>query len=550
MRSRPANTTPLRGEHGFAMIFALMTLLVCGLLVAAAIAASREDVQLTHTYSNQQNAYFAALAGLNAYKYQLNANPDYWSTCPTASNVEVPGNSSEKYSYETLPTQAHEEKHEACKAETSAIVESSGSAAGTFRVKATGTIENSRCGSEAGKAVLCKRSIIATFEHSSFLNYAFESNYELVDPATLKLTATQTKECEKYYKEGRPNPPCETFPWIEGDSIEGPFHTNDSAEIEAVSKGPTFGRKGSTDKVEMRGGHFGTTPTIYGTYIENGPIVYPPESGSELIKEAELKYEGRTVIKLENGAFMKVKKAGASSYETVEYPKSGVIAIENKSGCNEEYTPFFPNYSATATTCGNAYVSGEYNRSLTIISEDNIVINGNITTTGGASGGEPTGTATLGLIAEKYVRLYHPVTGNCESGLTTECKSADVGNAQYSCNQKSQKNEKATAVTEELGAALYEPVIDAAILSSKNSWGVDNFGCPETSSGSPELGTIHIWGSIAEEWRGRVTCCAAGGVYLKSYKWDTRLEDDPPPSFLSPKITTWTVERQTAPPET
>ena len=40
-----------------------------------------------------------------------------------------------------------------------------------------------------------------------------------------------------------------------------------------------------------------------------------------------------------------------------------------------------------------------------------MIVVGNTTTTGGSSGGEPTGTATLGLIATNFVRVYHPVKG-------------------------------------------------------------------------------------------------------------------------------------------
>src|ERR1700693_4566016 len=84
-----------RSEHGFAMIFALMVLFVAGLLAAAAFMATNEDVTLTRTYSNQQKAYFAALAGLDEYKYELSANPNYWLTSNScqeqAEPVAVPG---------------------------------------------------------------------------------------------------------------------------------------------------------------------------------------------------------------------------------------------------------------------------------------------------------------------------------------------------------------------------------------------------------------------------------------------------------------------------
>ena len=71
---------------------------------------------------------------------------------------------------------------------------------------------------------------------------------------------------------------------------------------------------------------------------------------------------------------------------------------------------------------------------------------------------------------------------------------------------------------------------------------LDNFSC-----GGP-LGEITIWGSIAENFRGRVTCCGAGGIYIKNYKYDERLKTIQPPDFLAPSSTEVTLSRVTAPP--
>jgi hypothetical protein len=539
MTTTPNTRRSIRDEHGFAMFFAVMVMLVCTLLVAAAITAAREDVTSTRTYSNEQRAYFAALAGIDAYKYQLSANSSYWGTCPeipTSKPAVVPGTSKEEeYTYKTLASTGHT----ACESgKISSVLESANSASGTFRVEATGKVANSKCG-----ASVCTRSVVATFNHPSFLDYVFVSNYELVDPNTVGLT---TAECEHYYEERQKGKgsSCVDFPWISEDVIEGPFHTNDAADIAGT---PTFGRPGHNDPIEMDEGYYNGTPKFNGKgYKSGGSILLPPETGPELIEEAELKLKGRTVIHLKEGTPGELEIKNNGKTETRQFPKNGVVAVENGTkGCGISYTPFFPSYTAD-TECGDVYVSGTYTQSLTIIAENDIIINGNTTTTGGAGGGEPTGTATLGLIADKYVRLYHPVKGPCESGITSTCKSEEVGGAQYNCSSNAENAEtlKYDAATEELGVALKNPVIDAALLSTKNSWGVDNFGC-----GKP-LGTINIWGSIAEDWRGRVTCCASGGDYVKSYKWDSRLETDQPPDFLAPTTNGgWKIERETAPPE-
>ncbi len=522
-----------RDERGFAMVIALMVMFICGLLIAAVVMATEQDVELTHTNAEQQRAYFAALAGVEAYKYQMAANGNYWTTCPkSATAVAVPGETEETYTFRTLPATGHA----TCESgKLTTIIDGATSASGTFHIEATGTITGSKCGSHT-----CSRSVVATFKHPGFLNYVYMSNYELVDPNTVGKT---TSECEHYYKERQAGKgsSCVSFPWISEDALEGPVHTNDAADISGT---PTFGRSGHNDPIEMDEGYYGGTPNFNGKgYTEKGAILLPPESGPELISEAALKYKGRTVIILKEGGKLEVKTNGSSKYETVAWPSNGIIAVQNgASGCSVTYTPFFPSYTKD-TECGDVYISGKYTQSLTVIAENDVIMNGNITTTGGESGGAPSGAAALGLIANKYMRLYHPVQGPCEEGPNFKCVDRESFAAQYECNQENAAASYSEA-TKELGGSLNNPVIDAALLSTKNSWGVDNFGC-----GKP-LGTITIWGSIAQDWRGRVTCCASGGDYVKSYKYDSRFESIQPPDFLAPSTNAgWKVVRETAPPE-
>ena len=124
------------------MIFVVMVLFVSSLLVAGAFAAANGDIHLNRTNTAQDKAYFAAQAGLQAYLYQLNTAPNYWTTCPhtpekekVKEGVKVPGTTEETYTYETLPATGHA----TCESgKQGTIVESAGSASGTFRIKATG----------------------------------------------------------------------------------------------------------------------------------------------------------------------------------------------------------------------------------------------------------------------------------------------------------------------------------------------------------------------------------------------------------------------------
>jgi hypothetical protein len=157
--------------------------------------------------------------------------------------------------------------------------------------------------------------------------------------------------------------------------------------------------------------------------------------------------------------------------------------------------------------CADLWVKGSYTSSLTLASENDIIVNGNLTRTG---------NVTLGLIPNNFVRVYHPVTNR---------------------NGNSCTNAAATPTNVR---------IDAAILSLAHSFIVDNYFC-----GAP-LGTLTVNGAIAQKFRGPVgtggTNIATG--YAKAYSYDDRLKYINPPHFLSPVQAPWDLMRFTeqAPP--
>lgn len=534
------------------MVVALMVMLIGSLLAAAAFVATNEDVALTRSYTSQQKAYFAAEAGIAVYKYQLTANPNYWQACPkteASPAPTVPGTTDESYEYKTLGAN----KNATCTSGKQAtIIETSGTASGTFRVESTGF--------SGGR----KRSVVATFTHPGFLNYAWVSNYEVEDPATFTPVPTH---CNHYYKERKEIAEgkveiegkkytkeleeCPPIPFIGEDEINGPFHTNDGVAIcQEFAGKPTFGRKSTgTDVIEMNGGHYGSTIfgcsaglELFGKYTEAGATLFPPLTDNELLETAEYKFKGRTVIELESTKTPNTLTVTTYNFAKKEFvtekekpfPTNGVIYVENEKECPVTYSPFAYDKNYTEEfekpSCGTVYLKGKYTQSLTIAAQKDIIINGNITTTteGGKENAKPTENATLGLIANGFVRIYHPVTTG------TENKREPGG-----CNASNQ-----TAATDPRKfGSIKDPIVDAAILSTNHSWIVDNFMC------GAELGTLTVWGVIAQEWRGRVTAGAGKGGYLKNYNYDERFKTKQPPNFLSPTTTDWKVTRETQPPK-
>jgi Tfp pilus assembly protein PilX len=511
----------LAGERGFTMIIAIGVLFVTSLMLVAAFTIANGEVITTHTDTNQKQAYYAALAGVQEYEYKLQANPNYWESCAEPKS-SVPEEKTESYEVTPLPASTAPSGTEKCSTSNpfATMIEASGTLANTFRIKSTGF---------AGKE---KKVIIATFKVTGFLDFIYYTNYETEDPALYKAPAGCA---EHYYSSwSKAKLSCETITFTSGDSVEGPMHTNDSARVEGSAE---FGRPKHVpaDAIEILGGTYpedsggkctGGKPvfnTPSGCYSLVGEPLTPPPNDTSLTSyvEAANHFEGQTKLTLE-GATNKIavssytlnaKKEVIEVKKTIEWPKNGLIYVSQLTGAACSYA-----YEATSSDdstelkerhpCGDVYVTGSYKESLTIASADNVIITGNLwpTSVEGKIGKEPptTSTAVLGLIAENYVRVYHPCSSSNGTG------------------------------------SLENPWIYAAMLATAHSFLVDNFNCGKA------LGELHIWGAIAQDYRGIVGQVGGSG-YIKDYKYDNRLATDEPPYFLAPLKAGWKIARETAP---
>jgi len=564
----------LASEQGFTLIVALGVLLVSSLLMTAAFVAAEGDIHLTQSDTTAKKAYYAALAGVEDYEYHLTQDGNYLNYCTTPSPanpalnqaykegtktplkaselkkplVEVPGSGgSEQYAIQLLPAESDKEEHPKCN--TSNVVgsmieqEAKSGVAGTFRLQSTGFAE--------GK----ERTIVATFRNLNFLSFVWYTMYETGDSV---LYGKGGPECDHFYGE---RPGCNQFNnyFIEGEKVNGPMHTEDHVGICGTPEhGPEFGRN-ENDKIEFGNGkhkaegevgwsgqtycpsesHAKFKGTLIPPYLTQQ--IQPPPSDEELqhiVEKPAYEFKGKTEIALE-GERMSVSKwkeelpAGSNKWvkETVPnvaFPLNGVIYVANSGGC-ELYSPFgpVPAYNKD-NTCGNVYVHGKYEKPLTIAAENDIIINGNITPP--LSEGKPSTNAMLGLIANNFVRIYHPLTG-ARGKTYTNCGTATND----------------TTSTPELPEDLKSPEIYAAILAVKHSFIVDNFDC-----GKPELGPLKVYGAIAGLFTNGMTGVFSGTTALTGYPYnltyDNRLEVAEPPHFLNPIEAAWYVQRETLAP--
>ncbi len=544
------------------MVVTVIGVSLIAMLVLVAVTAVNGDSHLTGHDLQQKQAYEAAKAGIDDYAYHLHANNSYWTNCAsveetsTAVNLMntspakaihrrvVPGTTGAEYAIELLP--ATTSKYSQCDVAhaTESMLQSKDPLKGTFRIRSTGFDRG------------VERSIIATFKPASFLDYVYFTQYETSDPVTYGNEETikgAYEQCEKTIAEGRYNATipnsggkyCDAISFVSEDFINGPMHTNDAFVICGT---PTLGGS-AADPVEVGGppvGWFSTSNSalhsgsncngseknFLGTLTANSAILKPPPTNSELQSIAGSKFKGQIRICL-SGNNMTVltysetstceKPVGTPLYPTGPIPANGVVYDESGT-CSGAYTPFNASYEVTTppSECGDVFLEGNYTGQLTIAAANNIVITGNVCLESCSNEPPLKGEGVLGLVANNFVRIYHPEAYRIEKkeqfGKVVEEKKV------FECKNGT--------------GVLSNVTIDAAILAIAHSFIVDNYNC------GAKLGTLKVNGAIAQKYRGAVGTSGGTG-YLKSYNYDSRLRYIEPPSFIEPEKTAWVIGRET-----
>ena len=520
----------VRNEEGFTMIVVMLAMLFVSLVLVATVSAVNGDLRLTGRDLDRKQAYEAAQAGIADYSYHLNSDTNYWSKCtgvgtPTAVNQfgsttnrkAVTGTNGASYSIELIPATG---KSSCVAGDASSMIELTGPALGTFRIRST------------GYSGTVKQQVVATYRRSSFLDYVYFTQLETSDPVTYGYTSSTAiaganSQCSKTETAGRYDSPipgtggdyCNRIVFANGEQINGPLHTNDKLRI---SGSPTFGRT-AADAIEAGANPAwsasgSASPNFVGTLRPGAAILTPPATNGSLSNvSGAVKFDGTVRIELSGNNFRSTTNSGAQSAWT-PIPASGVIYVSNQS-CSAIYSPYTVRDQPTEYNdlgCGNALVSGSYTGQLTIAAENDILIEGDLCR-GTSCSGSPSGSGLLGLIANNFVRVRHPLTNS--DTTVNSCNGAS--NANY------------TKVSR----------IDAAILSIDHSFIVDHYNCGAV------LGTLTVNGAISQKFRGPVGIVGSSTPgYDKNYNYDDRLKYISPPQFLDPIQSSWSVQRQTIDP--
>lgn len=333
-----------------------------------------------------------------------------------------------------------------------------------------------------------------------------------------------------------------------GDVINGPLHSNDLLKL---GGNPLFA---NADTSVWTGSYPATGPLYWGTGTPStGTASQPgyapqaskqpttvPAGNTELLRYVLPKtdsdpnvdrkgclYRGATKITF-TGTTMTVYSPNTTDTAT----PSRCLDVANRSQPQSKPIPPVIYVAATTGTCtsagypasgedttglttnydckrGNAYVSGTVDAAVTVASADDVVVVGDTKYADGGSG-----TDVLGLAANGYVWVYHPVNS---------AKANLPG---------------------------YTPVytIQAGILSLKHSFLVQNYDRGAALSDGSTAKKLNVYGAIAQAFRGPVgtgngTTASTG--YLKNYVYDTRFGALQPPYFIKPVASPWQVQSVT-----
>jgi Tfp pilus assembly protein PilX len=508
----------LRQEAGYTLVLVMGLLLLSSLFALAAWSAGNNDIPIAQHDVDAKRAYGAAEAGIDYYLFHLNQDNGYWSNC---TNVPAPGagqpspinqawngqgqdprvwrslpNSSAKYTIELVPQNGFTQCSLAQPAASMIDANSQ-----TLQIRAT------------GRSNAVKRTIVATVRPAGFLDYLYFTDLETLDPAVLsdpQSASWAAQHCTVYRRAGRPNG-CTGIVFANDDVISGPLHTNDDL---LLCGNPTFGRT-TADNIEVsappqgwaESGNCSGSPKLQGTYKTGAPLLTMPTTNTSLSAVAASNYlfTGTTTIVLNGGQMTVTNQAAGLNNASMALPANGVIYVQN-GACGTSYK--LQQLYNDPTGCADLYVKGTYSQSLTLASQGDIIVTGNLLRSG---------NVVLGLIPNNFARVYHPTTYDSDGS----CWNASSG---------------------PYGAAPGSLEIDAAILSLQHSFLVDNWSC-----GNP-LGTLTVNGAIAQRFRGPVGTGGSTQVnsgYVKAYAYDDRYKLISPPYFLSPIQTQWLVARFT-----
>ncbi|HUI03543.1 MAG TPA: hypothetical protein VLZ77_08370 [Acidimicrobiales bacterium] len=493
-------TARRHGEGGQALIFVLIAVALLGTIPIAIATTTVDQLPQTTRNLNYEAAYEAAQAGLNDYLQHLDANEGY-ALC-TASSPSSSCTSNSALTGWVQASSSPLEYYSYTPSDTNGQV--------TLQV--------------SGKAGTGNTVVVRTFSYNidpaSSLDDVYWSNYETLDPA---LGGTG---CSVYYGQGSGPPNSCVVVFTTGDVLNGPVFSDDTFRM---CGSPTF-----DDSVE--------SGNIYNT--NSGPsAVYVASSGCGSLSP---NFNGGTPTKVGNqtprtstddlaparnyGCFITGGTA-PNSLSTVTV----TLTLSVVSG-HTQVTWSGSGAKVDNATSNTSNCTSPIN--LNNLTQGLIFVNGTVKISGSMTGALD--IVTCGTSTDDSTKS----TACTSSDPSTNPSNIDVtGNLTYpSANKTMVSGQPVSDSSDVLGLVASNFVevtttsnveIDAAILALGDSFYVNNW------NGGASYGTLSVFGSIAQDYRGPVGLTNGAG-YTKNYNYDNSLQTVFPPFFIPPNGATWT----------
>lgn len=531
----------LRDDRGIALVTVLGVSLVLSLLVVASTAYAVGSQKNARRDQDWHAALAAAQAGVDEYISRLNRDGNYWRYGNPASPYSAG-------SAVTLPSPANpaflgwtDVELSGGRADYRYEVDNRGFLSeGVVKLRSTGRV---------GKRT---RTVEVNVRRRGFIDYLYFTDFETKDPALYvkgdpddgydQLSPEEAQEqCALHWYEGRKDQyldaggKCVPINFGGRDELNGPMHTNDAFLVCGAPKfndiASTSWTGNGTRRYRINPYCGAATPTFRfaGDARFQAALDLPP-SNSTIKREVDSRYTptpgclyvGPTKITLNSNGRMNVENAwtqnGGAAWcgtgSNLPLPANGVIYVANVPSPRDAYTrsgvasacrangnsigyPINEDITSYGCRTGDVFIQGSLNGQLTVAAENNVVVTWHLDYANGASGRD-----ILGLVANNYVEVYHPV--RCVNPGSAWCNLNANGSSPFR-----------------------DPRISGALLSVNHSIRVQNY-----SAGS-QLGRLNITGALAQRYRGIVGLINTSG-YDKNYVYDPRLRYASPPKFLDP----------------
>ena len=548
-------------DEGSALILVIGAMATMTVIVSVALTYALQTSGRAQQSDAWNQALAAAEAGVDDYLARLNQNDGYWTTVD-CTNRALEGattrtnacgwNASTTPGWLDVPGAERAEFHYDVDVVSTPVD-------GTIDLVSTGRVGD------------VTRSIQVTLRRGGFGEFLYYTTYETKDPADMADPVTAYTRCAKYYWAGRSTSYCGNITFVGEDKADGPVHSNDTMLMSDGTTAPNIGKgpwfqgtvttsvpackpvNGNPQPYNKCYRWTSTTHPRFDKGIAYRSEVEIPDSIGDLrqyvdptkTNPAGCLYTGPTRIQFlapVGNATPQMKvwspwsksalnagcgNASVAWPQTVNVPQNNLIMVQDvpatqttpASGpCADASVGGFPDSDdygqrSAEANCryGTVFVSGTLKGRVTISADNNVVIVGNLSYHGGDNG-----TDALGLIAENSVQVYHPIETVCTRTVRQNRKDVCVEWGPGDSN---------------LAGSLSNPEIDASILTLQHSFEVQSYDV------GAKLGTLHVYGSIAQRFRGIVGQSTHG--YYKDYRYDSRLRYAPPPYFLDPVRSAW-----------